>query len=256
VKIATWNVNSVRARLDRLLNWLPEHQPDVLCLQEIKVESAGFPTAPLAALGYEAVVSGQRTYNGVAILSKKRLEDVTAGLDDHHEDPQARLIAGTIDGVRILCSYMPNGSEVPSEKYSYKLAWMERFRLYLDRHFKPDQKVVLCGDLNVAPEPADVYDPVGWVNEPIFHEDARKALQRIEQFGLVDVVRKHNPNPGLYTYWDYRQLAFPKNNGLRIDHILATAPLAACCSAAVVDRNARKGKLPSDHAPVIATFEL
>ena len=255
MKIATWNVNSIRARLDRLLAWLTEHQPDVLCIQEIKVEASEFPTAPLAQLGYEAVVSGQRSYNGVAILSKQPLEHVTAGLDDEHEDPQARLIAGTYQGVRILCSYMPNGNAVPSDKFDYKLQWMARFRAYLDRHFKPTEKVVLLGDLNVAPQPIDVYDPEGWPNEPIFHIDARTALAKIAEFGLKDVVRQHHPEPGLYSYWDYRQLAFPKNKGLRIDHILATAPLAERCTSANIDRASRKGNAPSDHAAIIATFE-
>lgn len=255
MKIATWNVNSIRARLERLVAWLTEHQPDVLCLQEIKVEPSGFPTAALAALGYEAVVAGQRSYNGVAICTRKPLLDVRAGLDDGVEDSQARLIAGTLDGVRILSVYMPNGSAVPSDKYDYKLAWMERFREHLARHYKPSDELVICGDYNVAPEPADVYDPVGWVNEPIFHADARAALARIAEFGLIDVVRQHHPAPGLYTYWDYRMLAFPKNRGLRIDHVFATAPLAAKCKSASVDRDSRKGKAPSDHAALIATFE-
>lgn len=256
VKIATWNVNSIRARLERLLAWLPEHQPDVLCLQEIKVETAAFPMEALAALGYgAAAVSGQKTYNGVAILAKQPLGDVRVGLEDGHDDAQARLIAATVGGVRVICAYMPNGSAVPSEKYDYKLRWLERFRVHLHQHHRPEEPLVVLGDFNVAPEPMDVYDPVGWVNEPIFHIDARNALKRVAEFGLVDVVRKHHPNPGLYSYWDYRMLAFPKNLGLRIDHIFATAPLAARCTSAAIDRNARKGKQPSDHAPVLATFE-
>jgi exodeoxyribonuclease III len=256
VKIATWNVNSIRARLDKLLAWLPEHQPDVLCLQEIKVEASGFPIGALAALGYEAVVSGQRSYNGVAMLSKVRLQDVRASRDDGHGDAQARLIGGSLGGVRIVCVYMPNGSAVPSDKYEYKLKWMARFREHLAKHYQRDQKLLVCGDFNVAPEPVDVYDPVGWVNEPIFHIEARNALHRIAEFGLVDVVRKHNPGPGLYSYWDYRLNAFTKGEGLRIDHIFCTPVLAERCTAACVDRASRKGNAPSDHAALIADFDL
>lgn len=254
MKIATWNVNSVRARVERLVGWLTEHRPDALCLQELKVEASGFPTAAIAALGYQAVVAGQRSYNGVAILSREPLEEVRAGLDDGVDDSQARLISGVLDGVRIFSVYMPNGSHVPSDKFEYKLAWMERFRHHLARHHRPDEPLVICGDYNVAPEPEDVYDPPSWTNEPIFHADARAALHRIEEFGLVDVVRKHHPQPGLYTYWDYRMLAFPKNHGLRIDHVFATAPMAERCTSAQVDRDSRKGKTPSDHAALITEF--
>ena len=256
MKIATWNVNSIRARLDRLLAWLSEHQPDVLCLQEIKVEASGFPIGPLAALGYEAVVAGQRSYNGVAILSKEPLREVRAGLDDGHDDVQARLIGGTLGDVRIECVYMPNGSAVPSDKYDYKLKWMGRFGEHLARHYAADQKLLVCGDFNVAPEPIDVYDPTGWVNEPIFHVEARNALHRIAGFGLLDVVRERNPEPGLYSYWDYRLNAFSKGEGLRIDHIFCTPSLAKLCTSAGIDRASRKGKAPSDHAALIATFDL
>ena len=254
MKIATWNVNSIRARLPRLLDWLAKHRPDVLCLQELKVEAKAFPAAPLAALGYEAVVCGQRSYNGVALLSRAPMTGVTAGMDDGDPDPQARLISGVLVGVRVLSVYMPNGQSVPSDKFEYKLRWMERFRAHVARAYRPDERLVVCGDFNVAPEPADVYDPAGWVNEPIFHADARASLARIAGFGWVDVVRQHHPEPALYSYWDYRMQAFAKDHGLRIDHLWATPPQATRCTMASVDREARKGAAPSDHAPLIAEF--
>jgi exodeoxyribonuclease-3 len=270
LRIATWNVNSVRAREARLLAWLESKQPDVLCLQEIKVVDDGFPAEAVAKLGYHAAVYGQKTYNGVAILSRTPPEDVTRGFADGDADPQARFVGaripvpgattapGTPPGapaaVRVYCAYFPNGGEVGSEKWAYKLAWMERLRAFLDRAHRADEAIALCGDFNVAPEDRDVANPESWKDTVLCHPDARAALARIAAFGLEDVFRRHRPEPGLFSWWDYRNLGFPKNDGLRIDHVYATPALAARSTAAEIDRNERKGKQPSDHAPVIAEF--
>jgi exodeoxyribonuclease-3 len=255
MKLASWNVNSVRARKDRLLAWLSQHTPDVVCLQELKTEEQGLPIEELTALGYQGAYACQKTYNGVAILSRTPISDIKIGLDDGVDDPQARLVAGTVGGVRVLSAYIPNGQAIDSDKYAYKLAWLSRLRGYLDARCDPAQPLVLCGDFNVAPEARDVCDPTFWAGETLFHADSVAALARIRDFGLVDTFRKHHDEAGVYSWWDYRMLAFPKNRGLRIDHIFATAPLAQRCSAASIDREQRKGKLPSDHAPVFAVFD-
>ena len=255
MKVVTWNINSVKARIERLTSWLARHEPDVLCLQELKVEEKSFPRAELHALGYDYVASCQKTYNGVAILSRWPLGDPFVGMGDGHADPQARLVAATVAGVRVISAYFPNGERVGSEKYEYKLEWMTRLRAHLDAAYKPDQPLVLVGDFNVAPDERDVHDVRSWTGTTLFHPDVRERLKRIESFGFVDVLRKHHPEPGIYSWWDYRMLGFPKNLGLRIDHVYATAPLAEKSIDVVVDREERKGTLPSDHAPVVATFD-
>ena len=252
--IATWNVNSVRARKERVLTWLSAQQPDALCLQETKVTDDAFPSAEFEALGYHLVVSGQRTYNGVAILSRTPLAEVVRKFDDGEEEPEARFLSARISGVRVICVYVPNGQVVGSDKFNYKLAWLSRLRRYLDRHCDPAEPLALCGDLNVAPEPRDVHDPTAWQDTVLFHPDARAALQGLCAWGLVDAFRLHHSEAGLYSWWDYRQLAFPKNHGLRIDHILVTKSLAARCVSALIDRETRKGQGASDHAPVVASF--
>ncbi len=250
--IATWNVNSVRARLERLRSWLQRRRPDVVCLQELKVVDEAFPADPLRELGYHSVVHGQKTYNGVAILSRDEPRHVHRGLED--DDPQARLIAARVGGVRVVSVYVPNGESVGSGKYAYKLAWMECLRGWLSRRCSPDEPLVLCGDFNVAPDDRDVAFPDLWADSVLCHPDVRKALAGILAWGLEDVVRRHHPEGGIYSWWDYRMLAFPRNNGLRIDHVFATRVLAARCTAAEVDRDERRGDKPSDHAPVIVTF--
>lgn len=253
MRIATWNVNSVKAREERLLAYLTQRAPDVLCLQEIKVEDAKFPVEACRTLGYQAAVFGQRAYNGVAILSRTPLAAVRRGFGDGDADEQARFLEATTAGVRVMCAYVPNGQAVGSEKYAYKLRWLER----LGRHLASaprDEPAVLCGDMNVAPEAIDVHDPTAWEGHVLCSEAERQALAHALGAGLVDVVRRLNPDARLYSWWDYRQLAFPKNHGLRIDHIFASEPLAERATAAGVDRDARKGKLPSDHAPVWAEF--
>jgi exodeoxyribonuclease-3 len=254
MRIATWNLNSVRAREQRLLAWLALRQPELVCLQELKGEDEEFPSAAVAALGYETAVYGQRTYNGVAILSRLPLLQVERGFRDGEDDAQARVISARVSGIRVVCAYFPNGGEVGSEKFVYKLRWMERMRGYLERTLEKGESAVLCGDFNVAPEDRDVARPAEWKDTVLCHPDARAALARIAELGLVDTFRAHHSEGGYYSWWDYRMLGFPKNNGLRIDHIFATEPLAARCSGAEIDRNERKGKQPSDHAPVLATF--
>jgi exodeoxyribonuclease-3 len=257
--VVTWNVNSLRARYDRVLAWLERNRPDVVCLQEIKMQTQEFPLLELQTAGYHAVARGQKTYNGVAILS--RLDhgpptDVRCGMDDGDPDQEARLISAQIPGlgIRVASLYVPNGQTIDADKYAYKLRWLRRFREHLFRNHRPDEPLVLCGDYNIAPGDLDVYDPEGWRDTVICHHDARQALANIVAFGLHDALRHIEPTAKIFSYWDYRQLAFPKNQGLRIDHLFCTAPLIERCVAARVDRDARKGEKPSDHAPVLATF--
>lgn len=257
--IATWNVNSLRVRHERLLGWLASKRPDVVCLQEIKMQGSEFPSLEYQNAGYYAAVFGQKTYNGVAILS--RIEhgppsDVVLGMQDDGGDSDARLIAATIPGLgfRVASVYVPNGQSIESDKYAYKLRWLERLRTYLDRRHCPTEPLLLGGDFNVAPGDRDVYDPEGWRETVICHAAARQALSQVVDFGLVDTLRHLEPTAQIYTYWDYRMLAFPKNLGLRIDHIFCTQPLLERCLSARVDREARKGEKPSDHAPLLLTL--
>jgi exodeoxyribonuclease-3 len=254
LKIATWNVNSIKARRERLLAFLQRHGPDVVCLQELKVETDAFPLEEANALGYRAVVHGQRSYNGVAILAKAPLEDAALGLADGGEDA-ARFLTAVVNGIRVMSVYVPNGGSTASEKWQYKLAWLERLLRYLERHHEPSEPLVVCGDLNIAPDDSDVARPDEWRSTVLCAPEVRAAFRRFVAWGLTDVFRKHHPEGGVYSWWDYRMLGFQKGNGLRIDHILATAPVAERSSSALIDREERKGKLPSDHAPVIVTFD-
>ncbi len=256
MKLATWNVNSIRARQDRLVEWLGRVGPDVVCLQELKVTNEAFPYDAIRDAGYHAAVFGQKTYNGVAILSRSEPADVSRGMGPADEDPQARLVAATLGPVRVVCAYFPNGKVVGSEHYAYKLAWMDRLRAYFEASYTRSELLVLCGDFNVAPDDSDVARPAQWAGSVLCHGDARRSLEAIRRWGLIDVFRKHHPEGGIYSWWDYRMLAFPKNDGLRIDHIFATEPLASRSTGVEVDRGQRKGQKPSDHAPVIATFDL
>jgi exodeoxyribonuclease-3 len=254
MRLATWNVNSIRARLERVLAFLERWCPDVVCLQELKVEEKAFPFEALERAGYHAVVEGQKTYNGVAILSRHVPSDVMRGLGDDVEDSQARLVAATVAGVRVLSAYVPNGGQVASEKWEYKLTWLRRLDAYLAGRHEAQEAVVLCGDLNIAPEGRDVHAPDLWEGSVLFHSELRAAFRRLAAWGLEDVFRRHHVEGGVFSWWDYRRLAFPRNQGLRIDHVLATVPLAARSTACVIDREERKGKQPSDHAPVVADF--
>ena len=254
MKLATWNVNSIKARQERVVSWLEREQPDVLCLQELKVTDEQFPLGEIESIGYHASVLGQKTYNGVAIVSKITPDQVVRGLNDGVDDPMARFIEATVDEVRILCVYVPNGKEVGSDTYEYKLEWLRRLQNYVQRTADPTQPLILCGDMNVAPADIDVAVPEQWGNGVLCHSDARDALQGIIDWGLVDIVRKDHPDERLYSWWDYRMLGFPKGNGLRIDHILVTEPMVLHCEKTWIDRDERKGKKPSDHAPVVAEF--
>ncbi len=255
MKIATWNVNSIRARTERLLSWLASRQPDVLCLQETKVTDDLFPFDLLREAGYEAVAHGQKTYNGVAILSRLPPAEVQCGFPAESGFPEARLITALVEGIRLVNVYVPNGHSVGSEKYTYKLAWMQRLRRFLDERFDPSEPVLLCGDLNVAPEERDVARPDAWRGTVLFHPEVRAALEEVRAFGFVDALRLHHQEEGIYSWWDYRALSFPKNDGLRIDHVFVTPPLAARCTGVYVDREERKGPKASDHAPVVALFD-
>jgi len=255
MKIVTWNINSIRAREERALAWTAENRPDVLCLQEIKVEDADFPLPAFQALGYEAAVHGQRTYNGVAILSRRPIADVVRGFGDGGDDSQSRFIAGTIDGIRFHCAYVPNGQAPGTEKYAYKIQWMSRLERYF-QSFPVGERSVLLGDFNVAPADLDVHDPVAWREQIMCSTPERAALTRILGGHYIDALRTVHPTLSVFTWWDYRQLSFPKNHGLRIDHIFATAPIIERLAGVSVDRNARKGKQPSDHAPVIAELKV
>jgi exodeoxyribonuclease III len=256
VKLATWNINSIRARTDRLVAWITSERPDVLCLQETKVEDTGFPTSALVSLGYEVVTYGQRSYNGVAIASRTPLADVSRGFGDGESDDEARLIAATTHGLRVLCVYVPNGQDLASDKFPYKLAWYKRLRRYLDAHHRTTDRVVVCGDTNVAFDDRDVWSPEKWAGQIHCSPAERAAFGEVIEFGLVDVFRKHNPDGGIFSWWDYRGVSFFKNQGLRIDHILATPPVAERSITCTIDRTARKGQDASDHAPVIATLDL
>ena len=273
MRIATWNVNSVKAREARVVGWLREHAPDVLCLQELKTTAGAYPADGIRGEGYESAVLGQRTYNGVALISRHPISDVTRGFREATEaataadsdataggiDAQARLIGGVVRGVTVYSAYFPNGRTVGSESYDYKLAWMGRLLALLEARHEPGDPVVLTGDFNVAPDDLDAEHPDRWASSVLCDSAVRETLERIREWGFVDVVRKHNPDGKLYSWWDYRRLAFPKNDGLRIDHVFATVPVAEASTTAWVDRNQRKGgraDKPSDHAPVVADFDL
>ena len=256
MKIASWNVNSVRVREARLIAFLAREQPDVLCLQELKVVDGEFPHAAVRAAGYEAVTHGQKTYNGVSILAKAgtKFENVSRTFEDGDEDPQARVIAADILGVRVVSIYVPNGADVGSEKWAYKQSWLKRLLSYASNRLDLSGKLAICGDINIAPEARDVAKPDRWKNSVLFHPEMTAAFQDLLALGLVDTARIHHSGEGPFTWWDYRMLAFPKGDGLRIDHIFASKALASSCSGVSVDRDERKGAQPSDHAPLIAVF--
>lgn len=251
MKIATWNVNSIRARLTRLVDWLAKAAPDVVCLQELKVADDEFPIDEIRAAGYHAVWHGQRTYNGVAILARGELTDPETGLGAASGEDQARLIAASYRGIRFLSAYFPNGQSVGSDKWAYKLDWMARLAEFLKGRYPTSTPLVLSGDFNVAPDDRDVARPEEWAGSVLCQSEARARLAAIAAWGFTDAVRLHHAGPGPYSWWDYRMLAFPKGNGLRIDHVFVSQALVPRCTSAWVDRDERKGKLPSDHAPVL-----
>jgi len=253
VRIATWNVNSVRARLPRVLEFLARESPDVVCLQETKVVDELFPLAELEAAGYSAAFHGQKTYNGVAILAKGQIEDVFTGLPGS-DFPEARVIGAVVGGTMLLDLYVVNGQAVGSAKYDYKLAWMRAVAELVRERFPMEERVVVTGDFNVTFDDRDVYDPEAWRGRILCSEPEREALARIMEPGLQDGLRKHTDEAGIYTWWDFRTKGFQRSQGLRIDHFLLSPPAYEACTSVVVDLESRGGEKPSDHAPVIATF--
>jgi exodeoxyribonuclease III len=258
MRIATWNVNSLNKRQPRVEEWLGYAEPDVLCLQETKLSDDAFPQLAFGALGYDAVHYGHGQWNGVAILSRVGVTDVTTGFGVEAVDPyegDARLLAATCGGVRIVNAYVPNGREVGSEFYDRKLAWLEALKEWVAATATPEDPLAMLGDFNVAPEDRDVWSPKAFVGDTHVTEPERDAVRALEAWGLVDAFRALYPQDQLFTYWDYRRGDFHEHRGMRIDLALVTAPLAKRLRWAIVDRNARKGKLPSDHAPLVVDFD-
>lgn len=253
MRIATWNVNSLKVRLPHVLQWLQSHQPDALCLQETKLEDEFFPRAEIEAAGYQVLCCGQKTYNGVAILSRSAGVDVVNELPGF-ETPQKRLIAATVNGVRVVCVYVPNGEAVTSDKYQYKLGWLAALRTWLESELQRHPKLALLGDFNIAPEDRDVHDPQAWAGQVLFSDPEKAALQALFALGLKDGFRLFEQPERSYTWWDYRMNAFRRKLGLRIDHILMSPALAATCTACAIDVEPRRLERPSDHAPVFADF--
>ncbi len=252
MRIATWNVNSLKVRLPRVEEWIGYARPDILCLQETKVPDSAFPALTFAALGYESVHHGTGRWNGVAVLSRVGMEDVVNGFCEGVEvDADARLVSARCGGIWVSSVYVPNGRSVGSEHYAYKLSWLERLRSHLESTADPDTPVAVCGDFNVAPEDRDVWSPEAFVGSTHVTDAERTAVVRLMDWGLVDALRLRHQEDRLFTYWDYRAGDFHNHRGMRIDLILVSKPLAERVEYAVIDRSARKGKLPSDHAPVL-----
>ena len=255
MRIATWNVNSLRVRLPQLLAWLGSSAPEVVALQETKLTDDAFPASDLLAAGYHSVWSGQKTYNGVAILARADLSDVVRDMPGY-DDPQRRVLAASVDGVRVIDLYVPNGQSVGSDKFHYKLGWLRALRSWLRRELATYERLVVLGDFNIAPEDRDVHDPAAWVGSVHVSPEEREALQATLDLGLVDVFRRFEQPPRSFSWWDYRAGAFHRNHGLRIDLLLASAALAERCTACTIDREPRRVERASDHTPVIGTFDI
>ena len=251
MKLATWNVNSLKVRLPHVLDWLAANPVDVLCLQETKQPDSDFPQAELQAAGYYSVFSGQKTYNGVAILSRTPVNDIQMGIPDF-ADEQKRVIAVTISDIRVVCVYVPNGQSIDSDKYQYKLAWLAALHDWLKEELTRYPKLALLGDYNIAPEDRDVYDPKAWKGNVLVSEPERRKFRDLLQLGLHDSFRMFEQAEKSYSWWDYRMMAFRRNMGLRIDHILISEPLVALCKSCMIDKAPRKLERPSDHTPVVA----
>jgi exodeoxyribonuclease-3 len=255
MKLATWNVNSLKVRLPQVLDWAGRHRPDVLCLQETKLQNDRFPAMELRAAGYEPLANGQKTYNGVAILARTAARDEATAIPGF-TDEQKRVLAATIGGVRVICAYVPNGESVSSGKYQYKLGWLEAFRGWLGQELSRHPRLAVLGDFNVAPEDRDVHDPKAWEGQVLFSEPERAAFRKLTGIGLSDAFRLFEQPERSFTWWDYRMNAFRRKMGLRIDHILLSEELAKRCTACTIDVEPRKAERPSDHAPVIAELKL
>jgi exodeoxyribonuclease III len=254
MRIATWNVNSIRQRLDHLVAWLKERQPDIVCLQEIKCVDDAFPREPIEALGYNLAVHGQKTFNGVAILSKVKFDEVVSGLPGDDGDDHARFIEATVSTasgvVRVAGLYLPNGNPPNTDKYTYKLNWMDRLSNYVHERLELEEPLVLAGDYNVIPAPRDVHDPAAWANDALFLPQTREKFRSLSNLGLTDAIRAVSDEAGLYTFWDYQAGAWQKNWGIRIDHMLLSPQAADRLTGAGIDKHVRSWEKPSDHVPV------
>jgi exodeoxyribonuclease-3 len=255
MRIATWNVNSLRVRLPQLLEWLPGADIDVLALQETKLTDEGFPRAELRAAGYHSACSGQKSYNGVALLSRIEASGVVRDMPGF-DDPQRRVLAATIGAVRVINLYVPNGQSVGSDKFLYKLGWLRSLRDWLRAELAGHPNVLVLGDFNIAPEDRDVHDPAAWVGSVLVSPEEREALRNTLALGFSDVFRQFEQPANSFSWWDYRAGGFRRNNGLRIDLLLASAALAAQCTACTIDVNPRRSERASDHTPVIGTFDI
>lgn len=256
MKIATWNVNSINIRMPQLTAWLETAQPDVVCFQETKCVDENFPADALKAAGYESAFMGQKSYNGVAIISKFPITDVQRNFLDDDDDSPKRMIAGTVSGIRIVNTYIPNGTELGTDKFTFKLDWLLRLRRYFDTGSSPENDVLLCGDFNVAMEDLDVWSVPQWEGKLHFTIPERAAMYNVKQWGFVDLFRKMNGSAQEFSWWNYREGAWQRNRGLRIDYIWTTPSLAEKCTSCVIDKSPRSQEKPSDHAPVIAEFGI
>ncbi len=260
MRIATWNVNSIKQRLDHLATFVKSAEPDVLCLQELKCMDEAFPRAEVEALGYNVVTHGQKAYNGVAILSKRPLEDVRRGLPGDESDEQARYLEGTISTssgvVRVASIYLPNGNPIGTPKFDYKLAWMDRLIAHARRLLPQEEPLVLCGDYNVIPEPKDAAFPEAWTNDALFQPESRAKFRALENLGFLDAVRACSDQPGLYSFWDYQAGAFQRNNGIRIDHLMLSPQAQDKLRSASIRKEVRGWDKPSDHVPVMVDLDL
>lgn len=250
MKLATWNVNSLNVRLPHVLDWLSDNPIDVLCLQETKQEDSKFPYEALKAAGYHAIHSGQRTYNGVAIISRHPLNDIQRNIPNFDDDQQ-RVIAATINGIRVICAYIPNGQAVDSDKYQYKMRWLNALTNWLKMELVVHPKLVLLGDYNIAPEDRDCHDPAAWLGQVLVSPAEREAFQSLVNLGLHDSFRLFEQDEKSFSWWDYRMMGFRRNFGMRIDHILVSDALKSACIAATIDKTPRKLERPSDHTPVL-----
>jgi exodeoxyribonuclease III len=254
VRIATWNVNSIKQRLDSAVTWLTERQPDIVCLQETKCVDDAFPREPFESLGYNVAIHGQKTFNGVALLSKFPFDEVTNGLPGDHTDDHARFIEAVVStasgALRVATIYLPNGNPPETDKYSYKIGWMKRLLAYARERLALGEPLVLAGDYNVIPTAADVRNPQNWLGDALFLPATRLAFQSLLNLGLTDAVRATTDEPGLYTFWDYQAGAWQKNNGIRIDHLLLSPQAADHLTDVGIDRHVRTWEKPSDHVPV------
>ena len=254
MKLVTWNVNSLNVRAPQVLEWLQQEQPDVLCLQETKIQDHKFPYDALQEIGYNAVHLGQKTYNGVAIISRHPIEDVQFDIPNF-EDEQKRVVAATIEGIRIICVYIPNGQSVGSDKYQYKLNWLNALIAYIEKQLSIYPQLALLGDYNIAPEDRDVHDPTAWKDSVLVSEPERDAFKQLIQLGLHDSFRLFEQPEKLYSWWDYRMMAFRRNMGMRIDHILISTPLVKLAKVSWIDKAPRQLERPSDHTPVVLALD-